>query len=360
MTKSSRSVANESLASRHGRRRVLKAGSVLALGAVAGALGFPAIVRSQQAKRLLKPLVAGLNSKEGDPTYNSMSMVPKILREKYDVQVELQIHPASSLSSDLGHLDAVQTGFIDITSHVTQQFSQYDKSFDVLDLPYMFTDWDMYYRVVKSDVWRKMVAAFESKVPVKVLPPVGSGGFRLLANNARPLPEPDAVRGLKFRSLTSALDVDMFKAWGANPTPMPWTEVYTALQQKVVNGYHVQPIWIFQFKHYEVLKYATDVKAIFSPQLQVMNINTWKAIPAAIQKPLMMAFEEAALIGSEQDRKAEEFYTGELKKKGMEVYVPSAAELKKWRDAGEKVWATAGKDIDKGLIGSIVKMRGAA
>jgi C4-dicarboxylate-binding protein DctP len=343
-----------------GRRRILKAASAVTLGAAAGALAFPAIVRSAQAKRLLKPLVAGLNGKEGDPTFNSVSLVPKILREKYDVQVEFQIHPASSLGTDLSQLDAVQTGFIDITSNTTQQFSQYDKSFDVVDLPYMFTDWDMFYSVARSDIWKRQAAAFEAKVPVKVLPPVGGGGFRLLSNNARGLPEPGAVQGLKFRSLTSALDVEMFKAWGGNPTPIPWTEVYTALQQKVVNGYHVQPIWTFQFKHYEVLKYATEVKATFSIQFQVMNMNTWKSIPEEIQKPLLMAFEEAAQIANEQDRKAEEHYKQELKKKGMEVYLPSSAEMRKWREAGEKVWTTAGKDIDRGLIGSIVKMRRAS
>jgi TRAP-type C4-dicarboxylate transport system substrate-binding protein len=341
----------------NGRRRALRAATALTLGAAAGTLGFPAIVRSQQAKRLLKPIIAGLNGKDGDPTYSSIALVPKILREKYDVQADFQIHPASSLGTDLGQLEAVQTGFIDITSNATQQFSQYDKSFDVVDLPYMFSDWDMFYRVVRSDIWKKQAAAFEAKVPVKVLPPVGAGGFRMLSNNMRSLPVPGAVQGLKFRSLTSALDVEMFKGWGGNPTPIPWTEVYTALQQKLVNGYHVQPIWTFQFKHYEVLKYATDVRAVFAIQFQVMNMNTWKSIPEAIQKPMLLAFEEAAQIANEQDRKAEEFFKGELKKKGMEIYVPSAAEMRKWREPAEKIWTTAGKGIDKGLIDSIVKMR---
>ena len=358
MTNTKRSRGSNEEAGALGRRRILRAASALTVGAAVGTLGFPAIVRSQQTKRLLKPIVAGLNAKEGDPTYNSIALVPKILREKYDVQVDFQIHPSSSLGTDLSQLDAVQTGFIDITSNTTQQFSQYDRSFDVMDLPYIFTDWDMFYRVAKSDVWRRQAAAFESKVPLKVLPPVGSGGFRLLSNNVRRLPDPEAVNGLKFRSLTAALDVEMFKAWHANPTPMPWTEVYTALQQGVVNGYHVQPIWTYQFKHYEVLKYATEVKAIFSIQFQVMNMNTWKSIPAAIQKPMLMAFEEAAQIANQQDQTSEERYKGELKQKAMEIYTPSAGEMKKWRDAGESVWNTAGKDIDKGLIASLVKMRG--
>jgi TRAP-type C4-dicarboxylate transport system substrate-binding protein len=339
------------------RRTALRTTGAVLVGTTSGVLGFPAITRSQQQKRFLKPIVAGLNGKEGDPTYMSVSLVPKILREKYDVQVDFQIHPSSSLGTDLSQLDAVQTGFIDITSNVTAQFSQYDKSFDVLDLPYIVGDWDMAARVVKSEFWQKQSKAFESKVPVKVLPPVGAGGFRMLSNNVRALPTPDAVQGLKFRSVTSPLDIELIKAWNGNPTPMAWSETYTALQQKVVQGYHVQPIWTFNFKGYEVLKYATEVKAIFAIQFQVMNMSTWKALPEAIQKPMMLAFEEAAAIGNAEDRKAEDFFKEELKKKGMEIYTPSAAELAKWREKGESIWATAGKDVPRGLIDEIRALR---
>jgi TRAP-type C4-dicarboxylate transport system substrate-binding protein len=72
---------------------------------------------------------------------------------------------------------------------------------------------------------------------------------------------------------------------------------------------------------------------------------------------MLMAFEEAAQIANQQDQSSEDRYKGELKAKGMEIYTPSAAEAKKWRDAGESVWNTAGKDVDKGLIASLVKMR---
>ena len=118
-------------------------------GGVAGAViaGFPAIVRAQSAKRFLRPLVAGLNSKQGEPTYNSIADISKILREKYDVQMELQVHPSSVLGTDISQLEAVQTGFIDITSNVTAQFSNFSKAFDFIDLPYAITNWDMALRV---------------------------------------------------------------------------------------------------------------------------------------------------------------------------------------------------------------------
>src|SRR5437879_13709399 len=102
------------------RRRVI-------VGAAAGAalLGAPAIVRSQQPRRFLRPLVAGLNAKEGDPSYESISRIPKILREKYNVQLDIQVHPSSVLGTDIQQIESVQTGFIDIASNVTAQWASF-------------------------------------------------------------------------------------------------------------------------------------------------------------------------------------------------------------------------------------------
>jgi TRAP-type C4-dicarboxylate transport system substrate-binding protein len=211
-------------------------------------------------------------------------------------------------------------------------------------------------RYFKSDQWAKTAAAYEKAVPVKVLPPVGAGGYRMLWNNIRALPEPGAVNGLKIRSSTAQLEIDLLKGWGANPTPMAWTETYTGLQTKVVQGFHVQPIWTFQFKMYEQLKFATKVQALYAIQFQVMNANTWKAMPEAIQKPFLLAAQEAADIANQKDRELETHFEGELKKVGMEIYTPSSAEMQKWRTSGEKLWEGA-KGINKADVDAMVALR---
>src|SRR5207253_6054 len=174
----------------------------LAVGAAAGAalLGAPAIVRSQQPRRFLRPLVAGLNAKEGDPSYESISRIPKILREKYNVHLDIQVHPSSVLGTDIQQIESVQTGFIDIASNVTAQWASFSDAFTFVDLPYAITSWEMFLRLAKSDLWRQQAAKFEAKTPLKVLPPVGSGGYRLLWNRARPTATPAAVKGDKYRT----------------------------------------------------------------------------------------------------------------------------------------------------------------
>ena len=336
------------------RRQVVKISAALTAGAVIGA---PTIVRSQQAKRFPRPIVVGLNGKEGDPSHVSVSRIPEILREKYDVEMEFQIYTMSMAGSDVHQLDAVQTGLIDITSHATPQFSLFSNKFSFVNLPYSITDWDMALRLFKSDLWKKQAAGFESEVPLKVLPPVGAGGFRLLWNNIRALPAPDAVDGLKFRTLRSPLSIALIRNWGGIPTPLPWTKTFQALKTGVVDGFHAQPIWTFQFDMHEVLKYATEVNAIFSVQIQVMNINTFNAMPESMREVFMLAAQEAADEATEQDHRLENFYRSALTKTGMEIYRPTAAEAKQWAVLGEAVWETEGKTVDRGVLNELMALR---
>jgi TRAP-type C4-dicarboxylate transport system substrate-binding protein len=328
-------------------------------GAAAGAvvLGAPAIVRSQQPKRFLRPLVAGLNAKEGDPSYESIARIPKILREKHNIQLDIQVHPSSVLGTDVQQLESVQTGFIDITSNVTAQWSTFSDAFAFVDLPYAITRWDMFLKLAKSDLWREQAAKFEAKTPLKVLPPVGAGGYRLLWNKVRPTPTPAAVKGIKYRTTASKLEIELVRTWGGNPTPMAWTETYNALSSGVVEGIHVQPIWTYRFNMHEVLKYATEVDAIFAVQFQVLNKNTWNSMPPDIQSAFMAAAQEAADQANAIDREAERSFKQRLREAKMDIYTPTAAERAQWQKAGEAVWDTQGKSIDPAVIKSMIALR---
>ena len=343
-------VSNSSLP-RISRRRAL------ATATLAGsAFGFPAIVGAQ-TKRFAKPIVAGLNGKEGDPTFESIALIPKILKEKYNVEIDMQLHPASTLGSDQSLLESVQTGFVGINSNTTSQWSPFTDAWHFQDLPYVVSDWDMALRFYKSDLFWQQAKKMEQKVNIKVLPPVGAGGFRLMWNNKRPVKVPGDVQGLKIRSTTSPIVIELNKLWGFNPTPIAWTETYTALQQGVVDGMEVQAIWTYKFNMFEVLKYAIDLRATFTTQLQVMNGDLWRAMPEDIQKAFMAAAQDAADIANVNDRKLDDQYRKLLADKGMQIYSPNEAEYKQWRELGEKVWGGAGKNVDRAVIDQLVRMQ---
>jgi len=323
------------------RRDVLKSTAVAGAGFAAGAMGFPAVTRSQQMKKFLKPLVAGLNGKEMDPSTQSISLIPKILREKYDVDMKIEVHSASTLGTDIGQLDAVKTGFIDITSNATAAFSGYSKSLVFMDLPYLFNDWDHALRFIKtSDLLKKQVLQMEKDYGVKLLPFVGAGGYRMLTNRRRALQSPKDVAGLKFRGSAggSPADFNLIRGWGGNPTPVPFVETYTAIQQGVVDGMYIQPIWTYNFNFFEVAKFTTLTGGAWVAQMQVMNLATWNAMPEAIQKAFIMAAQDAADQMNILDRKLEGEMIANLKAKGQQIYEPSAAEMKQFKDIGLAMW----------------------
>lgn len=346
----------DTVATRPSRRDIIRYGSGIA-GGLVGAITAPALLRAQAAKKIDKPIVAGLNAKAGDPTYESIARIAPILKQKFNIDADIQVHPSSVLGTDLQQLEAVQMGYIDITSNVTAQFSSFSDAFAFADLPYAIPSWDFFHRLTASDLWKQQVAKFEAKLPLKVLPPVGAGGFRILWNSKRAVPAPSAVDGLKFRTTASPLEVELIRNWGGNATPMAFTETYNALANGVVDGIHVQPIWTYNFRMHEVLKYGTEVEAIFAVQLQVMNKKTWDALAPDVQTAFAAAAQEAAGQANTIDEVSEQTYNVKLRDAGMQLYTPSAEEMALWRKPGEAVWEGAGKSVDRDVVKAMLSLR---
>lgn len=342
------------------RAAVSRRGFLIGAGTTAVAatvLPTPAIVKAAGTQRYLKPLVAGLNAKAGDPSYESIARISTILKDKYDVEMEIQVHPSSTLGTDISQLEAVQTGFIDITSNVTGQFAQFSPAFTFVDLPYAITDWDMALRLFKSDLWKEQAQRFDAETPLVAMPPVGAGGFRLLWNNQRPLPSPQEVNGLKFRTTQSPAEVALIEAWNGSPTPLAWTETYNGLKTGLIDGMHVQPIWTYAFNMHEVLKYATEVDAVFAVQFQVINKNSYMSMPEDIRAKFMMAAADAADEANASDRALESEFKTKLTEAGMEIHSPSADEKKEWQSTGEAIWPEYTADIDPSVIERMVALR---
>src|SRR5215468_1809075 len=338
-------------------RRAMLAGVTAVSASLAPSFPTPRISHAQQKRRLPRPIVAGLNSKIGDPSYESIARIAGILRDKYNVESDIQVQPSSTLGTDTQQLEAVQMGYIDISSNTTAQFASFSDAFAFVDLPYAIPSWDVFGRIIASDLWKAQSAKFENKLPLKVLPPVGAGGFRLLWNNKRETPAPSAVNGLKFRTTSSPFDIALVRGWGGNPTPMAWTETYNALSNGVVDDIHVQPIWTYGFNMFEVLKFATAVQAIFAVQFQVLNKGTWDSFAPDIQRDFMAAAQEAADQANAMDHASESGFIEKLQAKGMKIYTPSGSEMALWEKPAQELWETLGKNVDPAVIKALMALR---
>lgn len=323
------------------RRAVLAGGATFT-----GVLAAPSIIRAQGTKSWDRPIVAALNGREGDPTDISIRRIPEILKDQYDVDVKIEIYPSSQLSADIGQLEGVQNGLWDIASNATAAFFGFTKAFHFMDLPFLYPTWDAALEQIKSDLMMQQFAAAEADMPLKILPIVGAGGYRILSNKDREVQRPADFEGLKVRSSFggSIVDQNTLSAWGGVPTPLGWSESFTAAQQGIIDGMFVQPIWTYIAKFHEVLGHATRVPSNWVGQLQVMNAKTFDEMPDDIKGPFMEAAQIAADEGNALDRSLEDDYVVKLGEAGMKVYTPTDDELAEWRELALATWSESGVD----------------
>ena len=323
------------------RRAALAGGA-----AFAGALAAPAILSAQGRISWDRPIVAALNGREGDPTDISIRRIPEILAEQYDIDITIEIYPSSQLSADIGQLEGVQNGLWDIASNATAAFYGFTDAFHFMDLPFLYSSWDEALAGVKSDFMMERFARAEEQTPLKILPIVGAGGFRILSQKRGEVRTPADFEGLKVRSSFggSVIDQNTLSAWGGVPTPLGWSESYSAAQQGIIDGMFVQPIWTFIAGFHEVLSNATRVPSNWVGQLQVMNAGTWAEMPDNIKGPFMEAAQIAADEGNALDRSLEDDFVSQLDAKGMAVYQPTEDEMMAWREPALATWDDSGLD----------------
>lgn len=323
-------------------RRTVLAGTAVFTGALAA----PSIIRAQGTKSWDRPIIAALNGREGDPTDISIRRIPEILKEQYDVDIKIEIYPSSQLSADIGQLEGVQNGLWDIASNATASFFGFTKAFHFMDLPFLYPTWDAALEQVKSDFMKQQFAVAEADMPLKIMPIVGAGGYRLLSNKQREVQKPADFEGLKVRSSFggSIVDQNTLSAWGGIPTPLGWSESFTAAQQGIIDGMFVQPIWTYIAKFYEVLDHATRVPSNWVGQLQVMNAKTYSEMPDDIKGPFMEAAQIAADEGNKLDESLEGDFIDKLNADGMKVYTPTDDQMGQWRELALATWDESGVD----------------
>jgi len=331
-----------------GKRRFIAGGAALA-----GALAAPAILRASGRRSWDRPIIAALNAREGDPTDISIRRIPEILAEQYDIDITIEIYPSSQLAADIGQLEGVQNGLWDIASNATAAFFGFTRAFHFMDLPFLYPTWDVALEAVQSPLMAQQIAVAEEEMPLKILPFVGAGGYRLLSNRVREVRRPSDLAGTRIRSSFggSIVDQNTLSAWGAVPIPLGWSESYTGAQQGIIEGMFVQPIWTYIARFHEVLGHATYVPSNWVAQLQVMHAGTWAEMPDDIKGPFMEAAQIAADEGNALDRSLEDGFIEQLDANGMAVYRPTADEMGEWRELAMATWDAS--EVDPAIIAQI-------
>ncbi|RVL19555.1 DctP family TRAP transporter solute-binding subunit, partial [Sinorhizobium meliloti] len=185
-------------------------------------------------------------------------------------------------------------------------------------------------------------------------------GFRNLTNNRHPVTKLEDIKGLKIRTIQSPIPVELFNALGANAVPLPYTELYTALETGTVDGQENPSANIINAKFYEVQKYMTLTRHQYNPQIVLVSKKFWDGLNDEEKTILQQAAVEARDFQRKVSREQDAAALEEIRKTGMEVSELSPEETQKLRDAVKPMIEKFSADIGQETVEALFKEIGTA
>ena len=223
---------------------------------------------------------------------------------------------SSQLGGDKELLQKVKLGTVDFAQPSTVMSSEAD-IFGVFEMPYLVKDREHMKRIEKELFWSKMAPEAEKK-GLKLLA-VWENGYRHITNNKHPINTPADLKGLKLRVPEGKWRVKMFQAYGANPSPMKFSEVFTALQTGVMDGQENPFAQIASAKFYEVQKYLSITGHVYTPSYVAVGTKKWATLPADARQTLEATARETQAWVYEKAARDDEELLAKMKAGGIRV-----------------------------------------
>ncbi|MFT4171172.1 MAG: TRAP transporter substrate-binding protein [Rhodocyclaceae bacterium] len=316
--------------------------------ALAGLLPLGAAQAQAIKERSIK--FAFQNQKE-HPQGQGAQRFADLVAQKSGNKISIKLFPGGTLGGDLQTVSALQGGTVEMTVLNAGLLSGLVKEFAALDLPFLFNNAQEADAIIDGPFGKKLF----DKLPEKSL--IGLNywdlGFRSVTNSKRAITKVEDLDGIKLRVLQSPVYIDMFNALGANAVPMPFPEVYTALEQHAVDGQENPATTILSSKFYEVQKYFSVTRHIYNPQALIVSKKLWDQLSPEERKIIQDAATEATAYQRKLSRDSDQAAIDALRKNGMQINEVSAAEMARFRDKVKPVVAKAAQTIGEATVNEL-------
>jgi len=234
-------------------------------------------------------------------------------------KAKVVVYGSSQLGGDKELLQKLKLGTVDIALPSTVMSSEADL-FGVFEMPYLVKDRKHMQRIEKEVFWKTLAPAAEAR-GLKVIA-VWENGYRHITNSKRPINKPADLQGIKLRVPEGKWRVKMFQTYGANPSPMKFSEVFTALQTGVMDGQENPFTQIYSAKFQEVQKFLSLTGHVYTPAYATVGAKKWASLPAEVRKTLESVAKETQSFVYQEAAKAEDDLLAKLKSGGMQVNTP--------------------------------------
>jgi tripartite ATP-independent transporter DctP family solute receptor len=285
-------------------------------------------------------LILGHGAAPGNPRTLAADMFAKSVAEGSKGQLTIQIQGSEQLGSDVEMLQSVKLGTLDITANSQGPLSNMVPEAAIFGLPFLFSSPQEVWKILDGPIGDK-VAALVDKQGMKLLA-WWDNGIRHITNNQRPIKEPADLKGLKIRTPQDPITIDIFKALGANPTPIAFGELYLALRQGTVDGQENPLVNIWSAKLHEVQKYVSLSGHKYESTPFIVSMKTWNSLSPEHQQLLQRSAKQAGdFQRNELVRQTDELLI-KFKDLKLQINTPNQAPF---REATKSVYETWQKKI---------------
>ena len=313
---------------------------------VAGALALAFSAGAAQAQMIIKfSHVVAEATPKGQGALKFKEVAEKLLPGK----VQVQVFPSSQLFGDAKELEALLLGDVQLIAPSLSKFDRYTKKLQVFDLPFLFDDTEAVDRFQQVALGKALLTSMTSK-GIRGLA-YWHNGMKELSTNKDQLKRPEDVKGLKFRIQASDVLEAQFRALGANPQKMAFSEVYQALQTGVVDGQENTWSNIYSQKFYEVQKTIAATNHGVIDYMVITNAGWWDKLPPDVKKGLEQAMDEATKYANKLAEDLNQTDRKRIADAGKaKIQVLSKEDLAVWRKTMEPVWKKFEGEIGADLI----------
>jgi len=250
---------------------------------------------AQVKKQVWKVSLMGSDS---HPATRGFAVFKEELEKRVGDKVEVQLFPNGQLGTSPDQtISGMQNGIIQFSDIALGNVAEFSKAFIPVDLPYLFLDRKTAFELMDGEVGKKMAAKYEADTNIKLLG-VFDYGFRVVTNSKRAISKPSDIKGMKIRTLSNPIHMEAFKAFGANPTTMAYSELFTGMQQGTIDGQENPLSTIWDAKFYDVQKYLSLTDHVYGFLGMHISADLYNSQTAEVKK----AIDEAAKIAVSSQR----------------------------------------------------------
>ncbi|MGJ9385624.1 TRAP transporter substrate-binding protein [Salipaludibacillus sp. CF4.18] len=294
---------------------------------------------------------AGIGLNNEHPQYKGLEKFKEIVEEETDGAIHVETYHSGQLGDDRTMMEALQLGSQEVTVPSTAPIANFVSDFSIFDFPFLFPNSEVADEVLDGEVGQKFLDKLDDQ-NLKGLA-YWENGFRDLTNSEKEVASVDDFEGLTIRTMENDLHLDAFRAMGANPTPMAFTELFTALQQGTVDGQENPFATIYLEGFYEVQDYVSDTHHIYSPFVFLMSKSFYDTLPEDYQEVVDNAALEAGKYQRELNREANDEYLDSLVEEGMTFTEISDEAREEMRLAIEPVVEEYAAELDQDLVNEV-------